>query len=87
MEKKKMVPVDMDRDGFSHGVIKKYAASCFGLNSWEEILAEFEEMFNSDHGTKLMVALSDESKSILRLNLVTIWWYAPQIRLRGYTGT
>ena len=60
--------VDKERDDFSYHVIEKYAATCFGLNSWKEIHGEFKGMHNHEHGTKLLVALSAESKSILRLN-------------------
>jgi len=67
-KKKKMVMVDEERDSFSYSVIEKYAASCFGLTSWAEVLNEFKEMHHPEHGTKLMVALSAETKSILRLN-------------------
>ena len=63
-----MKPADKQRDAFSLKAIEQYAAQCFGLNSWGDILKEFNDMYNLDHGTKLMVALSPESKSIIRLN-------------------
>jgi len=67
-KKNKFEMVDTERDDFSYNVIEKYAAACFGLNSWKEIHEEFKGMYNHEHGTKLLVALSAESKSILRLN-------------------
>jgi len=60
--------VDEERDAFSQKTILRYVQMCFGFKTWEELLAEFNDMYNPEHGTKLMVALSDETKASLRLN-------------------